>query len=321
MPSPDALDRLRRKRGLPGSRPAPPVPPPPAPPAPKAPAPLDRESPEFRGLPRDIQRQVEAGSLSLADAVARARKQGVFGRFGGFGDPAGGGGVPRPPRPRAGGAVPGGGGGGGGGGLGQTRVDEGLDVDNLIKQQFQDILSGKLSRFSDKTLASMKQGLFEATRGQARASQQEALRLAAVTGTFRSPVTQRVLRDIDASARAQYTQGVRDILLEKARAEFEDRMAALQLAQQWLNSRRQYILGKEQIQATLKAASIQAGATVRAAELRAAATRAAAGASLRARMAELDLAREKFEWQKEMQQTLAESQSMQSMLDLLFGRG
>lgn len=157
--------------------------------------------------------------------------------------------------------------------------DEGQDVANLIKQEFTDILAGKKGSFTDERVALLKSGLRESTAGQAAASRAQALRDQALLGTLRSGVTARRLQDIDTSARAQFASGVRDILLQQAQSEFQDRMAALQAAQNWLNSRQQYVLGKRQIEATLEAARIHAGATLGAAQLALRGSLAHAGAA------------------------------------------
>lgn len=253
-------------------------------PVPVAPAPAPAQGqkiqndPRFRQLPRHIQKQVESGQTTL-DVLEHG---GSLDRFGGP-DPPGGGGLPKPPGTQTGGgedltSLKGPSEVGILGQIEQGGQDEGQDVEGLIKEGFQDILSGKKGSFSDETFANLKQALFESTRGQAKASQNEALRTAALTGTFRSPATQRVMRDIDTSARSQFTQGVRELMIEKAKAEWSDRMQGLQMAQQWLQQRQSYVLGKAQIAATLESARIQASATVRAASISAGATRDAARA-------------------------------------------
>jgi hypothetical protein len=125
----------------------------------------------------------------------------------------------------------------------------------------------------------MKQGLFETTRGQAAQSKTNLRAELAKSGTLRSGALARGTIDIDNAANASFTQGVRDIMLEKAKAEFDDKNAAIQQAQGWLKGKQDYDLGIKQMETTLQAASIQAGATVAAAKLGADAQRAAAGAS------------------------------------------
>lgn len=158
--------------------------------------------------------------------------------------------------------------GGGGGRRGPPSYeDEGNDIEDLIKQNFSDILSGKLKRYSPELMAQMKQGIFKSTIGAKRGRELEAMRQSAVAGSFRSATLQRRLQDIGTSARAQYASGIQKLMFEAAKAEWEDRQVALGQAQNWLNAKRQYILGKKQIAATLEAARISAGATVAAARL------------------------------------------------------
>lgn len=160
-----------------------------------------------------------------------------------------------------------------------TEESQAQSVEDLIKSNFTDILEGKKGSFTDERLGLMKAGLFEETRAQQRASNQEAIAQAALTGTSRSGVLQRRFQDIDTSTRAEYTRGVREMLLEKAKAEWEDKMQGLQLAGDWLQQKRSYMIGKQQIAATLESARIQASATIGAAALHSAATRDAARAS------------------------------------------
>lgn len=177
----------------------------------------------------------------------------------------GGGGLPKPPK--------------------KGEEDEGQDVENLIQQNFTDILTGKLKRYSPELMAQMKQGIFKSTIGAKRGRELEAMRQAAVTGSFRSASMQRRLQEIDTSSRQQYAEGIQTMMMDAAKAEWEDRQKALDQAQNWLNAKRQYILGKKQIAATLEAARIQAGATVAAARLGADATKAAARAGAGAQRA------------------------------------
>ena len=141
------------------------------------------------------------------------------------------------------------------------------DVDALVKKNFSDVLSGKSKRFDDKTLAQMKQGLFETTRGQAKQSKRNLRSALARSGTFRSGAMGRGTVDIDRAASASFTAGVRAIMLEKAKVEWEDKNKALDQAQQWLGQKQQYDIGLKQISATIESARIRAGATLGAAKL------------------------------------------------------
>jgi hypothetical protein len=149
-------------------------------------------------------------------------------------------------------------------------------MDDQVQSHIKGTLDGSIKRFDDKTISMMKQGLFETTRGQAKQSKRNLRAELARSGTLRSGALARGTVDIDNAANASFTQGVRDIMLEKAKAEFDDKNVAIQQAQGWLKSKQDYDLGIKQMQTTLKAASIQAGATVAAAKLGADATKRAA---------------------------------------------
>ena len=101
--------------------------------------------------------------------------------------------------------------------------------------------------------------------------------------------------EIGLSIEQEKTQGVRQVKMARIAAQFQDKMAGLQMAQSWLDSKRRYELGKEQIQATREAARAQislgyAGIAAQKEIARLSAGRA--GASL-------GLAREQFEFAKE----------------------
>jgi hypothetical protein len=237
-----------------------------------------QDNPDFKNLPREYQKAVENGA-NLAAVVADAKKRGEFGEKAAAYQAAGAG---------AGGGGGGGGAGGGGGGSGTGFASNtelggsdalGGDADKSIKEYYDKILSGEEGRFSPEIMAQMKQGIFRESMGRAKASRDTAIRDSARFGTMRGGVLQARLQEIDSSSRAQYTQGVTDLMIEKAKTEFDDKMAALQGTQQWLSDKRQFYLGQKQIEATIESARIQAGATVAAAALSAGATKAAAGAA------------------------------------------
>lgn len=152
-------------------------------------------------------------------------------------------------------------------------------IDAQVKQHFSDVLSGAAKRFDDKTVAQMKQGLFETTKGQAAQSTRQLRQQLAKSGTLRSGAFGRGVADIEKSAASDFTKGVREIMMEKAKAEWEDKSKAIDQAQSWLKQKYDYDIGLKQIDATLESARIQAGATLGAAALSAGATRDAARAS------------------------------------------
>lgn len=156
-----------------------------------------------------------------------------------------------------------------------VRNDEAANakIDSQIKGGYQDILSGKRSSFSDERFKLMKKGLFDETRAQARASQQTAIAQGALSGTARSPVLQRRFQDIDNSMRRDYTKGVTEMMIAQEKAQFDDYKVGLQGMGTWLAQKRQYMIGKQQIAATIESARIQASATLGAASMAASASR------------------------------------------------
>lgn len=231
---------------------------------------------DFGKLPRGLQGKVEGGKLSFEEAARRAKRRGKYGnqdardrkqrrRGGGGGD-----------RSRAKPAGP---------SYGESEYQ---DLDNIIKRNITDRITGKRTRFSEDTIGLMKQELFEEVRGEISRSKDEIYEDAARRGTFRSGSEgQRVDRVIRAGLKA-YTSGVRDIMLKKAMAEFDDMNQAVRDGQKWINDIRQYELGKErnviareQIQATITAAHISASAAKYAADKGLQGARAAAGGANR----------------------------------------
>lgn len=152
-------------------------------------------------------------------------------------------------------------------------------IDEQVRSHVKGVMEGSIKRYDDATVAKMKQGLHETTRGQAKQAKRSLRSEMARSGMLRSGALLKGGMDIDRAASANYSRGVRDIMLEKAKAEFDDKNVAIQQAQQWLSQKQQYDLGLKQMETTLEAAGIQAGATLGAAKLSADATRAAAGAS------------------------------------------
>jgi len=203
---------------------------------------------------------------------------------------------PEPP-PRGGGgggAATSGGGGGGGGGTGvpigeggyHAHPDPHADLDALIKKNVMDRISGRSSAFPPELMEMMKQKLFEETQGQTRRARESIYADAARRGIFRSGVTSGGVAAVETAGIKAYSAGVRDILLQKALADYQDRKEAIRDAMQWINNVRQYELGKEQnaiareqIKATLEAASIAASAQMYAADQALRGALAAASAS------------------------------------------
>jgi hypothetical protein len=156
-----------------------------------------------------------------------------------------------------------GGGGGGGGKRGGPQFSvqeselEGKDIGQQIKEQFQGILSGELGSFTKERADLLKQQLrqdaFARERTAAKSLNADLIR----RGVFRSGIAARTMRELKLNTLAEVTRGEREIAIQQLAAEFQDRMAGLQLAQGWLDSLRRYELGKEQIAATREASRAQ----------------------------------------------------------------
>mgnify|MGYP001586935042 FL=1 len=141
-------------------------------------------------------------------------------------------------------------------------------MDALIQSNIKDRLSGKSTRFSPEVMGMMKSKLFEETQGQVKRSQARVRSDAIRRGIYQSGVTSGAVKDVENEGLKAYSSGVRDILMQKAMTEYDDRIKSIDAAQNWLQATRQYALGREQnaiareqIKATLEAASIQASAS------------------------------------------------------------
>lgn len=184
------------------------------------------------------------------------------------------------------GTVEGGGGGGGGGGQSLMTAtaanadwEPGSAADQMIKQNIFDRISGKISRFSPEIVEQMKGTLMAATNAQVGRAKEGIYSDAARRGIFRSAVTSGSISRAENAGIAAYSAGVKDILMQKAFADYDDKVKALDAAQNWIQSARQYYLGKKQIEATLEAAAMQAAASRYAADQGLKGAMAAAGAS------------------------------------------
>ena len=203
----------------------------------------------FRSLPRSVQRQIEAGTLSLADAMAGTPANQLNSEGGG------GGGV-GPPSPEGGGGGGGGGVPGAKGGLAAAESAMG-GVEGLIKAQFEGILSGKYGSFTQEKENTLKAELQNKVRGSATNLKRQADADAIRRGILRSDIAAKKYRDIDTSMEQELSRGINQIKLARIDAEFADKMKALDLAQNWLNGKRQYEIGKEQIAAQREATAAQ----------------------------------------------------------------
>jgi hypothetical protein len=254
-----------------------------------------QDDPRFREMTRAWQLQVERGNMSLEQAYAAWQKEGSIreGPGGGVG----------PPGASAGGGGGGGGGGAGGGFGGQPSAygaggTGGDSVEALIEKQFRGILSGEFGSFTQKKEDILLAQLRSEGRAKAASLRAQADRDAVQRGLYRSDIALKRYREIDLEIEKQISDGEQKIRLARAEAEFNDKMKALDMAQKWLDSRRQYELGKEQIaaqreatQAQLALGYAQIAANKEIAQMQA----SAAGAGVRA---QLQMHREEMDFKK-----------------------
>lgn len=142
---------------------------------------------------------------------------------------------------------------------GNSPVDPraGFDVERDIRGEFEAILKGEKGSFTNERLSLERQKLKEkATRTEARLNK-ELDRDLIRRGIFRSGVAARNAREVKLQVASDLSSGERELRLRQLEAEFSDRMQALQMAQTWLDSRRRYELGKEQIAAQREATRAQ----------------------------------------------------------------
>jgi len=168
----------------------------------------------------------------------------------------------------------------------RAELSIGGNIDKLIEKNLGDRLAGKNPKFSDEIMAMQKEKLFRESQGATKRGRMAIMADSARRGVFRSEATGTLIRDVEVAGMQQYSSGVKDLMIEKARADHEDMIQAINQSQQWLQGLRQYSLGleqnaiaREQIKATLAAAAMQAAASRYAADQGLAGARAAAGAA------------------------------------------
>lgn len=126
-----------------------------------------------------------------------------------------------------------------------SRPDTSSPLDPMMEKVIADILSGKSTRYSPEAVAAMKAQALEAREGNYKTGTDEMNRDLIKRGLFRSGIAAEGAAGLRRSVSATYSKALQSIQAEKAKADFEDRMAALQRAQQFLDSKRSYELGKE----------------------------------------------------------------------------
>jgi hypothetical protein len=155
----------------------------------------------------------------------------------------------------------------------------------MVKQNITDRLKGG-GGMSEEQLGLMKGKLRSSIDSETRRRRQSLLSTLVGRGIMRGGAAGEQLKDLELGALKAYSQGMTDILIKKAEMDYADKIAAVDSALKWIDSTRQYMLGKErnaiareQIKATLEAAAMQASASRYAADQSLKGARAAAGAT------------------------------------------
>jgi hypothetical protein len=107
----------------------------------------------------------------------------------------------------------------------------------------------------------MKNSAFQTATGRAASDKNTLGEDLISRGIFRSGIAASGMSSIDRGASAEYSKGVADIETKKALSDFQNRLAALTAAQQWLDSKRNYLVQRESnsIQREIGLAQIKLG--------------------------------------------------------------
>ena len=168
------------------------------------------------------------------------------------------------------------------------------ELSNLLRDTALAVMQGKEGRFNDKRVQDMKDQMFQSTIGRVK-NDVRALDAGAVRrGIFRSGMSQRSEADLRRNALNAYSSGVKDIMIKKMDAEFQDKMAGLQATQAWLANKQNYELGKERNQIARE----QIRASMAAAQLSAQVQREGIAASRGAAAANMRFNERQFAWQQ-----------------------
>lgn len=142
-----------------------------------------------------------------------------------------------------------------------TQIGDGWEVggkmDTQIRENVEGILSGKIKRFTPELKERKKQTLFTSIMARKEAERRGLESDISARGVSRGGVMARGQTELRQTALQAYGEGINQMEIEEIMAEFDDRNAALDRAQKWLDSRRSYELQKEQIQAQREATAAQ----------------------------------------------------------------
>jgi len=125
----------------------------------------------------------------------------------------------------------------------------GWEHDDDIWGQIEGLMQGGTSAYDDATLNRIYGELHQAGQGRTRAAGMEIQMDALRRGMTRSGLVTDAMAGVQRSASADYTGGVRKVLMDKAKSDVMLKVQGIKMAQGWLNDRRQYVLGLEGTQA------------------------------------------------------------------------
>jgi hypothetical protein len=108
------------------------------------------------------------------------------------------------------------------------------------------IMSGQQTRYSPEVMARLDANAKAASRGEARAGRDAVLRDAITRKVGRSGIASRGIANVERQAVTDYTQTSNQNQIEKVRADFGDRMAALDAAEKWLAQMQSYVATLDQ---------------------------------------------------------------------------
>lgn len=207
-----------------------------------------------------------------------------------------------------------------------TTIDR-TETEQMVEEGIQAALSGESSSMPTELVEEKKQKLATSARERGAGAAEAINRDALSRGLLRSGIATRNVREARLATEAEITRGEREIEIEKMIADHNDKMAALDRAENWLNNLRTYELGKERNQIAREqiAAQLSLGyASIQAQREAAAASRAMAGASLQLGRDELAFRERQWEESKipippEMQDAFGADSVPASVFDTVAG--
>lgn len=120
--------------------------------------------------------------------------------------------------------------------------DHGINA--LLPEEYKKIIGGQ-TRYSPEVIDSLKGDLKRATSGQLTSTLRAVDEDAAGRGLERSGLRSDAGLQARMRSASDYTTGVQDVMQRKAETDFEDKLAAMDRAQGWLDQLRSFYLANE----------------------------------------------------------------------------